>query len=62
MEKLYCPVCGKRACDIKKMKEVPVELMIKCPNCKRLVSIQHGLSPPERTEAWVHTAEGNIEK
>ncbi len=39
-----CPLCGKRACDIKVESEtdnLDFYVELKCPNCKNIVKIQY---------------------
>lgn len=40
VKKMKCPVCGKRACDVRKLAKGTVEVMLKCPHCKNLVTIK----------------------
>jgi ribosomal protein S27AE len=37
--KMKCPKCGKRAFDISKLPQEPVEVEIKCPRCGNIVAI-----------------------
>ena len=37
MERLLCPVCGKRAADVSSKGDVELEL--KCPHCHKLVKL-----------------------
>ena len=37
MERLSCPVCGKRAADVSSKGDVELEL--KCPHCHKLVKL-----------------------
>jgi uncharacterized C2H2 Zn-finger protein len=39
MEKMKCPKCGRRAFDISKLPKEQVEVMLKCPQCKKLVTV-----------------------
>ena len=39
MERLKCPVCGKRAADVN--SDGNVELEIKCPHCHKLVKFKY---------------------
>lgn len=39
MERLKCPVCGKRAADIDANGTVEIEL--KCPNCRNIVKLNY---------------------
>ena len=39
-KKMKCPVCGKRACDVRKFAKGTVEVILKCPHCKNLVTIK----------------------
>lgn len=39
MERLKCPVCGKRAADIDANGTVEIEL--KCPNCHKIVKLNY---------------------
>jgi len=34
-----CPVCDKRIFDVTKLTEEPVNIRLKCPHCKKIVSI-----------------------
>lgn len=34
-----CTVCSKRAFDINKVPNEPVEIQLKCPNCHKIVNI-----------------------
>lgn len=43
MERLKCPVCGKRAADIDANGTVEIEL--KCPNCRKLVKLEYAGRP-----------------
>lgn len=40
VKKMKCPVCGKRACDLKNPSRGSVEVILKCPHCKNFVSIE----------------------
>ena len=37
--KMKCPMCGKRAFDIKPLPREQVEVELKCPNCRKVVRI-----------------------
>ena len=39
MERLICPVCGKRAADVN--SDGKVELELKCPHCHKLVKVKY---------------------
>ena len=39
MERLQCPVCGKRAADVN--SDGNVELELKCPHCHKLVKVKY---------------------
>lgn len=39
MERLKCPVCGRRAADI--LSGGDVELELKCPHCHKLVKVKY---------------------
>lgn len=39
MERLKCPVCGKRAVDIDAIGNV--NLALKCPNCHNIVKLKY---------------------
>ena len=39
MERLQCPVCGKRAADVN--SDGNVELELKCPHCHKLVIVKY---------------------
>lgn len=34
-----CPICSKRALDIKKSSNELVEIQLKCPHCHKIVNI-----------------------
>ncbi|MDE5583311.1 MAG: hypothetical protein K2J08_06380 [Ruminococcus sp.] len=36
---MKCPKCHKRAFDISAVPEIPILIELKCPNCKKIVSI-----------------------
>lgn len=39
MERLKCPICGKRAADIDASGNV--NLVLKCPNCHNIVNLKY---------------------
>ena len=43
MERLKCPVCGKRAADIDANGNV--NLALKCPNCHNIVKLKYAGRP-----------------
>lgn len=38
-KKMKCPNCGRRAFDISRLPIEEVEIILKCPQCKKLVSV-----------------------
>jgi hypothetical protein len=39
MKKMKCPKCGRRAFDISKLPKEKIEVSLKCPQCKKLVTV-----------------------
>jgi len=39
LRKMKCPKCGRRAFDISKLPMEKVEVILKCPQCKKIVSV-----------------------
>lgn len=39
MKKMECPNCGKRAFDISRLPHKEIEISLKCPQCKKIVSV-----------------------
>jgi phage FluMu protein Com len=39
MKRIECPMCGGRAFDISKMPREQIQVEIKCPKCRNIVTI-----------------------
>lgn len=39
MKRMECPNCGRRAFDISRLPNKEIEISLKCPQCKKIVTV-----------------------